>query len=120
MTDDPDRTGSPGDGPDEQRVVTVLEDGEETRLTVPEGTVLRDALLSADISPYTRVTERLNCGGRGICATCGVRVAEDPDPEHWHDGLADRFGYPRLSCQILVEEDLQVSIPEKVVWGSRE
>jgi ferredoxin len=92
----------------------------ETRLTVPRGTVLRDALLDAGISPYTRYTERLNCGGRGLCATCGVRVLDgDHDPDHWHDRLAARFGYPRLSCQMRVTEDLTVAIPDKRVWGER-
>ena len=34
--------------------------------------------------------------------------------------LAERFGYPRLSCQIEVEQDLRVELVEKVVWGSRQ
>jgi ferredoxin len=98
-------------------------DPQTTTLTVARGTVLRDALLDAGISPYTRYTERLNCGGRGLCATCGVRVHEgedDHDPEHWHDRLAARFGYPRLSCQLRVTDDLTVAIPDKRVWGGRE
>jgi ferredoxin len=116
------------DSADEDRVtVTVVHDtdeGEEdetTTLTVARGTVLRDALLAADVSPYTRYTERLNCGGRGLCATCGVRVrAGEHYPEHWHDRLAARFGYPRLSCQLRVTDDLTVAIPDKRVWGGRE
>lgn len=101
--------------------VTVVDDDGETTLSVPRGTMLRDALLDHGRSPYTRYTERLNCGGRGLCATCGVRVlAPAPDPDHWHDALAARFGYPRLSCQIAVEAPMTVRIPDKRVWGRRE
>ena len=108
-TDDPAET-----------VRLVVVDGEtETELSVERGRVLRDVLLEAGLSPYSRLTERANCGGRGLCATCGVRVA-GVEPDHWHDRLADRFGYPRLSCQIVVEEDLRVELVEKVVWGSRD
>jgi Na+-transporting NADH:ubiquinone oxidoreductase subunit NqrF len=50
-----------------------------------------------------------------------VRVLTDaPAPDHWHDALADRFGYPRLSCQVRVTDELVVRIPEKLVWGNRE
>lgn len=131
---------------DETVPVTVETEEGTQILAAKRGAVLRDVLLAADCSPYTRLTERANCGGRGICATCGVRVliedepdqntAEDsagtdsdhsqgddqqstPAPEHWHDALADRFGYPRLSCQITVEEPIRVRIPEKLIWGDR-
>ena len=100
--------------------VTVLHDGDRTQLDAPVGAILRDVLLDAGVSPYTRYTERLNCGGRGLCATCGVRVREgDHDPDHWHDRLAARFGYPRLSCQMRLTTDLTVTIPDKRVWGGR-
>ena len=103
-----------------ETVRLVVVDGEtETELTVERGRVLRDVLLEAGLSPYSRLTERANCGGRGICATCGVRVA-GVQPDHWHDRLAERFGYPRLSCQIAVDQDLRVELVEKVVWGSRQ
>ena len=101
--------------------VVVHHRGDTTTLTVDSGTVLRDALRDAGISPHSRAGRRVNCGGRGLCATCGVRLLEtDIDPEHWHDSLADRFGYPRLSCQIRVTANLAIRIPEKRVWGGRE
>jgi len=104
-----------------EEVRLVVVDGEtESELTVEQGRVLRDVLLEAGFSPYSRLTERANCGGRGLCATCGVRIAERVEPEHWHDTLAARFGYPRLSCQIEIEQDLRVELVEKVVWGSRD
>ncbi len=106
---------------DAETVRVVVDDGEsEIELTVERGRVLRDVLLEAEVSPYSRLTERANCGGRGLCATCGVRVVEDVEPNHWHDRLAERFGYPRLSCQIVVEQDMRVELVEKVVWGSRQ
>jgi ferredoxin len=100
--------------------VTVRDcDGEQRRLSVPTGTNLRRALLEADCSPYTPPATRLNCGGRGICATCGVRTDDAPSPSHWHDSLAVRFGYPRLSCQVTVDRDMTVALVDGV-WGSRE
>jgi Na+-transporting NADH:ubiquinone oxidoreductase, subunit NqrF len=102
--------------------VTVTHPEGTARLSVPDGTVLRDALLAAGLSPHSRAGRRLNCGGRGLCATCGVRIENDcaPAPDHWHDDLAARFGYPRLSCQVRVTRDMAVEIPEKLVWGGRE
>ena len=85
-----------------------------------EGANLRWVLLKHDLSPYTRWTESANCGGRGLCATCGVRLADPPDPTHWHDRLAARYGYPRLSCQITVDRSLTVYLlPDKTIWGGR-
>jgi Na+-transporting NADH:ubiquinone oxidoreductase subunit NqrF len=31
--------------------------------------------------------------------------------------MAAAWNYPRLSCQITVEDDLEVEIPAKVIWG---
>ena len=103
--------------------VVVTSAGTETELSVPTGQTLRDALLAAeaDLSPYGRLSERANCGGRGLCATCGVRLADDVAADHWHDRLADRFGYPRLSCQVTVDRDMRVELlDDKLIWGGRE
>jgi ferredoxin len=105
----------------EQVQVTVIDGQNCVSLSVPKGANLRDVLVGNDRSPYTRYTRTLNCGGRGLCATCGVRIEEGPPPDHWHDSLAERFGYPRLSCQVSVERDLTVRLlPDKRVWGGRE
>lgn len=109
--------------PDRQDIAYVtVHDGEDEQLLVaPVGARLRDVLLHHGLSPHSRATRRLNCGGNGLCATCGVRLVDDQPPEHWHDRLADRFGYPRLSCQLRVEEDCTVRLDrEKLVWGRRE
>ena len=90
-------------------------------LCIPDGANLRQVLLRHGLSPYARFTRRVNCGGRGLCATCGVRLSADaPAPVHWHDQLAARFGYPRLSCQITVRRPLVVHLlPDKRIWGTR-
>ena len=88
--------------------VTVLDGDYETTIEVTEGTVLRDALLEQGFDVYGSVSRVANCGGRGLCGTCGVRLEDAPDPSQWHDGAAKRWGYPRLSCQIRVDEPLQV------------
>jgi len=101
--------------------VTVRTNGREETFTVPPGTNLRRALLDAGFEVYAPAARVANCGGRGICATCGVRMHDAdgtaPEPEHWHDALAERYGYPRLSCQLAVEEPLVVELIEKRYWG---
>lgn len=97
--------------------VTVVEDGTRTTIDVEAGTTLRDALLHHGFDVYGSVSKRANCGGRGLCGTCGVRVDPEPEPEHWHDAAAARFGYPRLSCRITVEAPLTVRLVEKRLWG---
>ena len=104
---------------DTHEVTVRSRDGGARTLSVPSGTNLRRALLDAGLSPYSPPATRLNCGGRGICATCGVRVDDAAAPTHWHDRLADRFGYPRLSCQVTVDRDATVALVDGV-WGTRE
>lgn len=119
-TDGAERDSTDGTKRDTVTITVRHADG-ETTLTTRRGRTLRDVLLEHDRSPYTRVTERANCGGRGLCATCGVRLREGPEPDHWHDRLAARFGYPRLSCQLTVEDGMVVELEEeKLVWGRRE
>jgi ferredoxin len=98
----------------------VDKEGQATAITVPVGANLRTVLLEAGYSPYTQLTERLNCGGNGLCATCGVWIdTNSPEPTHWHDKAAHRFGYPRLSCKITIEEPMTVRLVKKLIWGSR-
>ncbi len=91
-------------------------------LRVAHGANLRQTLLTAGFSPYAALTRRANCGGRGICATCGVWLAAGaPAPTHWHDRLAAEWGYPRLSCQISIADDLTVRLVDnKLIWGARD
>lgn len=102
--------------------LTVITEGERHTLQVADGANLRRVLLDNGFSPYAMLTQNLNCGGRGLCATCGVWIeTNEPPPEHWHDKLAKQFGYPRLSCQISVDKDMTVQIlDDKRIWGDRD
>jgi len=97
--------------------VTVVDGDERSTVHVERGEQLRDALLKRGYEVYGSLSARANCGGRGLCGTCGVRVEPAPEPTHWHDEAAARFGYPRLSCQMSVEEPLTVHLVEKRMWG---
>ncbi|MEO1287491.1 MAG: 2Fe-2S iron-sulfur cluster binding domain-containing protein [Chloroflexota bacterium] len=103
-------------------LVTIITAEETLVIDVNHGSNLRDVLLVHDHSPYTRLTQIANCGGHGICATCGVWIeAQEPKPKHWHDKLASQFGYPRLSCQITVDADMTIRIlDDKIIWGGRD
>lgn len=102
--------------------LTILHNDETITLRVPVGSNLRRVLLDSGLTPYAWATRQLNCGGRGLCATCGVDVrSAPPTAMHWHDQLAARFRYPRLSCQITLAAPLTVRImTEKWVWGRRQ
>ncbi|MEO0560842.1 MAG: 2Fe-2S iron-sulfur cluster-binding protein [Chloroflexota bacterium] len=102
--------------------MSVLTEGEIHNLTVVDGANLRRTLLDNGFSPYAALTRNLNCGGRGICATCGVWIEQnEPPPAHWHDKLAAAYAYPRLSCQITVHEDMTVRLlDDKRIWGDRD
>lgn len=102
--------------------VEIINGSESQVFEVEDGTNLRLLLLEKGLSPYTALTRVANCGGRGICATCGVWIDDgEPPPEHWHDKLAARFGYPRLSCQISVHQDMVVQlVADKRIWGDRD
>ena len=102
---------------DERVPVTVIDGGDETTIEVEPGTPLREALLANGFGVYGSVSRLANCGGRGICGTCGVRIAASPAASGYHDAAAKRWGYPRLSCRIEVTEPLTVELLEKVMWG---
>lgn len=97
--------------------VHVIDGEAERTIEVEQGTVLRDALLDSGFSVYGTVSKHANCGGRGLCATCTIEVDPAPEPTHWHDAAAVRFGYPRLSCCIEVTEPMTVRLLDKYVWG---
>lgn len=102
--------------------LTVITPEQTVTLEVPDGANLRRVLLEAGLSPHGRLSRRANCGGRGLCATCGVWIESDqPAPQHWHDKIGAAFGYPRLACQISVCAALKVRlVPNKIMWGKPE
>lgn len=101
--------------------VIYIQGKEKHEILVSKGANLRRSLLAAGFSPYTTYTEKVNCGGMGICATCGVWLeGPGPEPIHWHDKIAKKHGYPRLSCQIHVDKPITVVAVDKKFWGLRE
>jgi len=97
--------------------VTVRDGDTETTIDVSPGAVLRDVLSEHGFEVYGSVSRVANCGGRGLCGTCGVRIEEAIEPVGLHDAAAERWGYPRLSCRIRVEEPVTVELVEKRLWG---
>lgn len=98
--------------------VTVIDGDEEWTVDVERGANLRRALTENGFDVYGTVSRYANCGGRGLCGTCGVEIREGaPEPTQWHDEAAEDWGYPRLSCQIAVEEPMTVALLDKAVWG---
>jgi len=97
--------------------VTVVDGDTERELSIERGRTLRDALLDRGLPVYGTLSTHANCGGRGLCATCTVEVDPAPEPTHWHDAAAVRFGYSRLSCCIEVEAPMTVRLLDKHVWG---
>lgn len=98
--------------------LTVRHGDEEHEIEVEHGANLREALLDQGFPVYGSISKRANCGGRGLCSTCTVDIDPAPEPTHWHDSAAVRFGYPRLSCCIEVTKPLTVELLEdKRVWG---
>jgi len=99
--------------------ITYIDNHKEVVIDAKENENLRDLLLKNGLSPYGKISKKLNCGGRGICATCGVYlIKENIAPIHWHDKLAKYFGYPRLTCQIRINKNLTImQPPNKIFWG---
>ena len=100
-------------------VIQVVEQHKTTSIECFVGDNLREVLLKHRIEMYGKISQYIHCGGRGLCATCGVYVlSKQIVPNHWHDKLASAFGYPRLSCQIVVEEGMIIKVPDnKIMWG---
>jgi ferredoxin len=106
------------DGDEPEVSVTVLDGDDEWTIDVERGRNLRRALCEHGFDVYGTVSRYANCGGRGLCGTCGVEIREGvPAPTHWHDKAAARWGYPRLSCRIDVEEPMTVRLLDKLLWG---
>ena len=99
--------------------LTIIDETAVYVYEVADNANLRKTLLKKDHSPYTAITKVLNCQGNGICATCGVWILKGaPKPQHWHDALAERWGYARLSCQVNIAGDMTVALDrDKLIWG---
>ena len=78
------------------------------------GDNLRNALLSANLSPHSQNSKWLNCKGMGTCGTCAVKIEGDVTPLTKIEKL--RLVFPphnlenglRLACQCKVMGDLKL------------
>jgi 2Fe-2S ferredoxin len=103
--------------------VTYLEpDGTERQVEAAEGTTVMEAAVDNDIEGIVA-----ECGGACSCATCHVYVDPQwlpklPAPDAQEDGMLDcvldRRENSRLSCQIVIVQDLDglvVRVPESQI-----
>lgn len=75
-------------------------------LTAEKGTILRDALRRAGILlDYP-------CGGKGTCRQCRLTVSPEPPGGKGRLSEAQTAGGVRLACQLVIDEDCTVTIPE--------
>lgn len=98
--------------------LTIHTKGKESKITTQKGKNLKQVLIENGFSPHVLLTQKLNCGGNGLCATCGVWLEASIPATHWHDKLAKRFNYPRLSCQVTIQRDMLIAlVDDKQIWG---
>ncbi|QJY48107.1 2Fe-2S iron-sulfur cluster-binding protein [Pseudonocardia broussonetiae] len=84
-------------------------DGAELRVDAPVGTSVMKSAVGADVPGILA-----ECGGQAMCATCHVYVTDDralPPVSDEEDEMLDcasapRTGHSRLSCQLVVDEDM--------------
>lgn len=100
---------------------TVSFTREKATITADNGANLLEAMREADVSPYRGPAKLLNCGGRGNCKTCKVKISPEANaspktaaelPRAYGKILQmidhrDLFGW-RLACQVRVRGDMEV------------
>ena len=104
------------------KIIYIEHNGKEHDIEVQNGLTVMEGAVQNDISGIDA-----DCGGAMSCATCHVYVKEDwydklPKKEMGEDDMLDQAYEPnsssRLSCQIMVSDDLDglsVYMPEKQV-----
>ena len=104
------------------KIKYIEHNGKEHIVEVQNGLTVMEGAVQNDIPGIDA-----DCGGSMSCATCHVYVKEDwydklPKKEMGEDDMLDQAYEPkqnsRLSCQIMVSDDLDgltVHIPEKQV-----
>lgn len=100
------------------RVRFVDSSGNETEVSIDDGVSVMEGAVRAGIDGIDA-----DCGGQLSCATCHIYLGEAwvrrvPEPTEDEDALlefaAERQANSRLSCQILVQSDLdglEIRIP---------
>ena len=104
------------------KIIYIENNGKEHIVEVQNGLTVMEGAVQNDIPGIDA-----DCGGSMSCATCHVYVKEDwydklPKKEMGEDDMLDQSYEPksnsRLSCQIMVSDDLDglsVFMPEKQV-----
>ena len=104
------------------RVTYIEHSGQKHEIEVANGLTVMEGAVQNDIPGIDA-----DCGGGMACATCHVYVKDDwfsklPEKENGEDDMLDQAYQPnsssRLSCQIIVSDDLNglvVHLPEKQV-----
>jgi 2Fe-2S ferredoxin len=100
---------------------------EKKEIQVPVGANLRNEAIRAGVQVYQGMDKLLHCPGLGCCGTCRVLVPkgmENLSPIGLREGLRlkvsmDYIGHEgemRLSCQTLVNGDVDVLTQPPVNW----
>ena len=104
------------------RVTYIEHSGQKHEIEIANGLTVMEGAVQNDIPGIDA-----DCGGGMACATCHVYVKDDwfsklPEKENGEDDMLDQAYQPnsssRLSCQIIVSDDLNglvVHLPEKQV-----
>ena len=104
------------------KVTYIEHSGQKHEIEVANGLTVMEGAVQNDIPGIDA-----DCGGGMACATCHVYVKDDwfsklPEKENGEDDMLDQAYQPnsssRLSCQIIISEDLNgliVHLPEKQV-----
>ena len=92
------------------RVTYIEHSGQKHEIDVANGLTVMEGAVQNDIPGIDA-----DCGGGMACATCHVYVKDDwfsklPEKENGEDDMLDQAYQPnsssRLSCQIIISEDL--------------
>ena len=104
------------------KITYITNDNKNHEIEVQNGLTVMEGAIQNDIPGIDA-----DCGGGMACATCHVYVKEDwfnkiPEKSEGEDDMLDQAYEPkansRLSCQIVVSDDLdglEVNLPEKQV-----
>ena len=104
-------------------VTYIHSDGTKQELDVPAGKRVMQAAIAAGVDGIVA-----ECGGQAMCATCHVYVDEpwadkfapisDEEEEMLEETVSERTDASRLSCQLVVTDDVDgliVRLPEAQV-----
>lgn len=103
------------------RIIYVENDGTEHHVEVPNGSSVMRGALDAGVAGIDAI-----CGGQCACATCHcyldvawmnrVPAILEMEEDMLGEVTAERTGFSRLSCQLVVTPELdglRISIPER-------